>query len=165
MKKLIIAIVLMFTPFVGHAEWNNHFKQSHHEQRHNNSYFWKDVEHRQHKQASRIQRGIKKGQLTRREAKQLHREQKHVAKQIRHLRRDNHLSRHDKREVVEHLDYVSGKIRNLKHNQHYAHRDHYSHKKQSRHVYSNDNNRNDYGKNRFLSWANDDVSAGVYFRF
>jgi len=155
----------MLIPFVSHAEWSGHSKHRNHEHKHNNSYFWQDIEHRQYKQDSRIERGIEKGQLTRREAKKLHREQRHVAKQIKHLKRHNHISRSDKREVVEHLDYVSQKIRALKHNQHYAHRDSHNHKKQQRHTYSNDKRRDYYGNNRMLSWANDVASAGLYFRF
>jgi len=164
MKKLTLIIVLMLIPFTSHAEWKGHSKHRNHEHRHNSSYFWQDVEHRQYKQESRIERGINKGQLTRREAKQLHREQKHVAKQIRHLKRHNYISHRDKREVKEHLDYVSQKIRALKHNQHYVHRDNYNHKKQQRRVHSN-NNRDYYGNNNMLSWANDVASAGIYFRF
>jgi len=165
MKMLTMVVVLMFTPFVSHAEWNNHYKHDNHERGRNNSSFWQNVEHRQFRQETRIERGIKKGQLTRREARKLHREQKHVAKQIRHLRRHKYLNKRDRREVVEHLDYVSEKIRALKHNRHYAKQHNHGRRKQNRHVYSNDNNRNYYGNNSLLSWANNDSSAGIYFRF
>jgi len=161
MKMLTIVMVLMFTPFVSHAEWNNHFKHNNHERKHNNSFFWQDVERRQYRQESRIDKGIEKGQLTRREVRKLHKEQKHVAKQIRHIRRDNRLSRGDRREVMEHLDYVSDKIRSLKHNQRYAHRK--NHNKKVNQGYSN--NRNSYRNDRYLSWANNASSAGIYFRF
>lgn len=158
MKMLTIVIALMFTPFVAHAEWNNHFKHRDHERRQNHSPFWRDVEQRQNRQASRIERGIDKGQLTRREVRKLRREQKHVAKQLRYLRRHNYLSRRDKRDVMEHLDYVSNKIRSMKHNERYAQRGKYN--KHNRHVHV-DNNRHD----RYLSWANNASSAGIYFRF
>jgi len=165
MKMLTIAIILMLVPFASHAERNSHFKHRKHEQQQNNSYFWQDIERRQYKQQGRIERGIHKGQLTRREAKKLYREQKHVAKQIRHFQRHNHLSRRDKREVMEHLDYVSDKIRTLKHNQYYVHRDQYKHKKSARHVHANNNDRNYYRNDRYVSWVNDDLQAGIYFRF
>jgi len=165
MKMLTIAIILMLVPFASHAERNSHFKHRKHEQQQNNSYFWKNVDRRQYKQEGRIERGINKGQLTRREAKKLHKEQKHVAKQIRHFQRHNHLSRRDKREVMEHLDYVSDKIRILKHNQHYVHRNQYKHKKSTRHVHSNNNDRNYYRNDRYVSWVNNDLQAGLYFRF
>jgi len=155
----------MLVPFASHAERNSHFKHRKHEQQQNNSYFWKNVDRRQYKQEGRIERGIKKGQLTRRETKKLHREQKHVAKQIRHFQRHNHLSRRDKREVMEHLDYVSDKIRTLKHNQHYVHRNQYKHKKSARRVQSNNYDRNYYRNDRQVSWVNNDLQAGLYFRF
>jgi len=165
MNKLTLLMVLMLIPFAGHADWKNHYKYRNNEPRHNNSYFWQDVENRQYKQERRIKKGIERGQLTRREVKKLHREQKHVAKQIRHLQRYNYLNRRDKREVMEHLDYVSDKIRTLNHNQHYVHREQYRHKTAVRHGYSNNNDRNYYRNDRYVSWINDDLQAGIYFRF
>lgn len=153
MNKVTLIMVLMLIPFAGHAEWNGHSKHRNNEQRHNNSYFWQDVERRQYKQQSRIDRGIDKGQLTRREIKKLRREQKHVAKQIRHMKRHNYLSRRAKSEVMERLDFVSEKIRALKHNEYYVRRGRFS-----------NDNRN-YRADRYLSWANNDSSAGIYFRF
>lgn len=61
----------MVIPFAGHAEWKGHSKHRNNEQRHNNSYFWQDVEHRQYRQQARIDRGIEQGQLTRREIKKI----------------------------------------------------------------------------------------------
>ena len=151
----------MIIPFTSQAERSHHFKHRHTEQKHNNSYFWQDVERRQHKQERRIERGVDKGQLTRREAKKLHREQRHVAKQIRRLARYNYISRQDKRDVMEHLDYVSEKIRILKHNQNYVHRKAYRYEKSTRHIGSNHRDRND----RYVSFMNEDLRAGIYFRF
>ncbi len=150
----------MFTPFASYAERNDHFKHRDHEQQRNNiSYFWRDVAQRQENQNYRIERGIQKGQLTRREVKKLFREQRRAARQIRHYKRYNFLSHRDKREVMECLNYVSDKIRALKHNKYYAYRGEYKHKKQR---YSNNRN---YGNERYLSWVDNDVSAGIYFRF
>jgi len=160
MKMLTIAIILMLVPFASHAERNNHFKHRKHEQQQNNSYFWQNVDRRQDKQRSRIERGIKKGQLTRREIKKLRREQKHIAKQVRHMKRHNHLSPGDRREVIEHLDYASNKIRNLKHNQYYIQRD--NNMRHGHGQYTHLNNRA-YINDRYVSWANN--SAGIYFRF
>lgn len=163
MKMLSLIVVLMLVPFVSHAEWNNHFKHRNHEHKHNNSYFWQGIEHRQYRQKSRIDRGIDKGQLTRREIKKLRREQKHVAKQVRHMKRHHHLSRRDKREVMEHLDFVSDKIRTLKHNNHYARKNRRNN--HNHNIYSHVNDHRTYRNDRYLSWANNDASAGVYFRF
>lgn len=163
MNKFTLIMVLMLIPFASHAEWSGHSKHRNHEHRHNNSYFWQDVEHRQYRQQSRIDRGIDKGQLTRREIKKLRREQKHIAKQVRNMKRHNYLNKRDKREVMEHLDFVSDKIRTLKHNKHYARRNRSSHDGHNQHVYSNENR--NYRSDRYLSWANSDSSAGIYFRF
>lgn len=164
MKMLTTLMVLMIIPFTSHAEWNNHFRhQSHHQER-NSSYFWQDIDHRLNRQDARIERGIEQGQLTRREIRKLKREQRHVAKQVRHLKRHDYLSHDDKREVSEHLGYVSNKIRKLKHNEHYVHRErnHYSHNSRA---HRNDRYSNFYRNDRHLSWANNNSSVGLYFRF
>ncbi len=151
-------MVLIFTPLVSHAQWNNHSRHRGHHQEHNNSYFWQDVERRLDRQESRISRGIDKGQLTHREMKKLKREQRHVAKQARHLKRHDYLSRSDKREMMEHLDYVGHKIKSLKHNGNHMHRE------RNRHRYTN-RQRNYYRNDPVLSWANNNSSVGLYFRF
>ena len=159
MKMLALIIVLVFTPLVSHAEWGNHSRHNNYSSRNHNNYFWQDVQQRQHKQSSHINRGIDKGQLTRREIRNVKKEQKHVAKQIRHYKRHNHLSYHDKRIITNHLNHVSGQIRNLKHNDRYARNRHHH---QS---HANYNHRNSYRRNNYLSWTNAGSSAGIYFRF
>lgn len=86
-----------------------------------------------------------------------------MAKQLRHMKRRNYLSRRDKRDVMEHLDFVSEKIRALKHNKYYARRGRFSNDRHNQRVYSNGNRH--YRPDRYLSWANNDSSAGIYFRF
>ncbi len=163
MKMFTLIVILMLTPFASYAERNEHFKHRSHEQQQNdNLYFWQKVDQRQYNQDYRIERGIQTGQLTRREARKLFREQKRAARQIRYYKRYNFLNYRDKREVMECLDYVSDKIRDLKHNQYYAYRDEYKHKKHYKQRYSNNRN---YGDERYLSWVDRDVSAGIYFRF
>lgn len=165
MKILALVIVLVFTPLVSHAEWGNHSRHNNYSSRNHNDYFWQDIQQRQHRQASRIDKGINRGQLTRREIRKLKKEQKHITKQIRHYKRHNQLSYRDKRKVNEHLDYVSGQIRNLKHNDRYA-RNRHQHNSGQHRTRTNHNDRRSYNRsNNYLSWANTGSSAGFYFRF
>lgn len=163
MKKLAMIIVLIGVAFGCQAKSRDHFRHGYyeHEQGYNNSTFWNEVSERCDRQSYRIAKGIDKGQLTRREAKKLRREQKHVAKQIRHFKRHQYISFKNKRNVMEHLDYLSEKIRSLKHNDRYEYHNHKSsHQEYGRrsHGYNNWNN-------RIFSTANSDYSAGIYFRF
>lgn len=170
MKMLVVATILLLSPFASNAEWKSHFKHRHNEHRHNNSSFWQGVEDRQYQQMSRIERGVGRGQLTRRELKKLKREQKHIAKQVKHMKRHNYLSERDKGEVLEHLDYVSNKIRSLKHNEHYtrrnshsAHRSNHSGRGHKQYIHSS--NSRVYRNDRYLTWANDDSALGLFLRF
>jgi hypothetical protein len=166
MKMLALAILLMSFPWASHAEGWKHSKHRDHYQRgHNNSYFWQDVQQRQHRQDLRIEKGIHKGQLTHREVKKLRREQKHIAKQIRHMSRHHYISRADKRSVFEHLDYVSKKIRILKHNDRYAHKGRYNHRKHKHNYQSYTDNQSYYTNDNMLTKANTNYSTDFYFRF
>jgi hypothetical protein len=79
------------------------------------------------------------------------------------MQRHNYLSRADKREVMEHLDYASAKIRTLKHNRRKAHKRNYNNHDHGR--YAHDYNNRNYGRNDKALWANNGGSAGIYFRF
>ena len=157
MKMLALAILLISFPWVGHAKgWGN----SHHDSHNHQGYgFWQNVEKRSYRQHRRIDKGIEKGQLTRREAKALAREQKHIAKQIKHYKRHRYMSYANKKSVIRHMDHYSDQIAHLKHNNRYVRRDRHNH-----HEYRHHNN-NDYRNDRRLSWVSDDYSAGLYFRF
>ena len=166
MKMLVLICVLFATPFVSYAERGDYSRHNkHNSNRQNNSYFWQDVQQRQHKQASRIQRGIAKGQLTRREIKKLKREQKNVAKQIRRYKRHNRLSYQDRHALIERMDHVSDRIIGLKHNDRYVqnrkHKQGYSNYRAPVKV----NHRNYVSRDNHLSWVNNGSSAGFYFRF
>ncbi len=163
MKMLALAIILMSFPWASHAEEWEH--SEHRDRGYNNSYFWQDVQRRQHRQDSRIERGVHKGQLTHREVKKLRREQRRVAKQIRHISRRHYLSHADKRCVMEYLDYVSEKIRILKHNDRYAHRGRYDDREYKHNYQSYTDNQSYYTNDNMLTRANTDYSAGFYFRF
>ena len=71
------------------------------------------------RQQSRIRQGIKSGELTRQEAKQLRQQQRKIAKLARKFNRDGYLSRHEKRKLEKKQDKASKRIYRLKHNDQY----------------------------------------------
>ena len=157
MKMLALAILLMSFPWAGHAKGRGN---DNHESHYHQGYgFWQDVEKRRYKQQMRIDKGIEKGLLTRREIKVLAREQRHVAKQIKHYSRHRYMSYANKKSVMRHMDQYSDQIAHLKHNNRYVRRDRHNHRSYRHH------NNNDYRDDGRLSWVNNDYSAGLYFRF
>ena len=160
MKMLALAIILLSFPLVGQSKNWNHSKHNH-GYSDDQSSFWENVERRQYRQHERIDRGVEEGRLTRREAKKLRREEKHVRKQIKHFkRRHRHVDYAGKRDITEHLDFLSNRIRVLKHNDHYSRRARHNHQKYTHYDRSyNDRNR------RQASWQNNEYSTGFYFRF
>lgn len=128
MKKLALVIVLMFLPWLTFAQgwdYNKHGKNNGHE--HYNYSFWQDVKRCRQDIHWRIDEGIQNGQLTNWEIRQIKREQRHIAKQIRHFRHHRYLSHADERSILKHLDHVSEKIRYLKNNNQYVHNSHHNH--------------------------------------
>ena len=76
---------------------------------------WKtDVGDRLDRQHSRIEHGIDSGKLTRKEAKALKRETRHL---YREFREDGHLTKRELRQLDRRLDRASERIWDLKHNQ------------------------------------------------
>lgn len=80
------------------------------------------VEQRLDRQHARIKHGIRNGELTRREAKRLRRQQRHIAKMERRFTRDGHLDGHERRTLRRELDAASDRIYRLKHNDRHRHR-------------------------------------------
>lgn len=160
MKRVIWVSVLLVIPLMSQAGWKSHRKDNHfhgHEQHY--SKFWDDIARRQHRQSARIERSVKKGLLSHRELKKLHREQKHIAKQIRHLKRHNYISQVDKSNMVEHLDYLSMRISKLNRNDQYAYSKRVSEYNHTDYV---DYRRRD---TRVITRSYDNYSGGLYFRF
>jgi len=158
MKTLALAILLISFPWVGHASgWGNYNHEKHHH-RHDSSSFWLDVEERRYKQHMRVDRGMENGQLTRREIRKLAREQKYVARQIKHFKRHRHMSYANKKSIMRHLDHYSEQIAHLKHNDRYVRKDSHNHQSYNHH------NKSYYKNDRGLSWASNDFSSGFYFR-
>lgn len=79
-------------------------------------------EQRIDRQHDRIRHGIRNGELTRKEAKKLRRENRHIAKLERKFTRDGRLDRNERRTLRRELDQASRKIRKLKHNDRYRDR-------------------------------------------
>ena len=157
MKMLTLAILLLSFPLLSNARDGRYYDHDYHGQ--DDSHFWKMVEKRQHKQHRRIDRGIEHGQLTPREVKRLERRQQCLADEIRHLRHHDYINYSNRRRIVDQLDHVSRKIHKLKHNRrnvHYVNNHHFDryYKRQP-----------EYRNNRDLSLAENNYSAGLYFRF
>lgn len=83
------------------------------------------IEQRMDRQHGRIEHGIRNGELTRKEARRLRKQQRHIAKMERKFTRDGHLDRYERRTLHRELDAVSDRIYRLKHNDH--RRDHHRH--------------------------------------
>ena len=72
---------------------------------------------RQDNQARRIRKGIKKGQLVRREIRRLREEQRHIDSELAYFKRDGRLNRHERSKLHHMLDIADNNIRNKRHNQ------------------------------------------------
>ncbi len=179
MKMLTLALLLISFSGLSQARSEDHNRHND-RSRYSNGYFWQNVERRQHNQYSRVNHGVERGQLTRREIKQLKRERKHLTKSIRRNRRHNNLSHSNKRNILRRLDHYSDQIYNLKQNNYYArsHRQQYArhgnyrypkhnnrYSEHGRLSYSSRNNHKYYRNNGFLSHSNNNFSSGFYFRF
>ncbi len=161
MKMLVLAILLMSFPWVSQAKGSGHSNHDrHYYHGHDNSSFWQDIEERRYRQHSRIDRGIEKGLLTKREIRELAREQRLVAKQIKHFKHHRNVNYSNKKSILSHMDQYSDQIAHLKHNNRYVRRDRHNHR-----AYSHHNNKNYYRNDNRFSWANNDYSPGFYFRF
>lgn len=76
-------------------------------------------EQRLDRQHGRIKQGIRSGELTRKEAKRLRKQHRHIAKLERHFSRDGHLDRYERRTLRRELDDADARIARLKHNDRY----------------------------------------------
>lgn len=84
---------------------------------------------RQHK---RIKQGVRSGELTKKEAKKLRQQHRHIKKLNRKFAQDGHLNRYERKTLRRELDLASKRIYRLKHNDraridddfHHGHGDH-----------------------------------------
>ena len=72
--------------------------------------------HRQVKQNKRIFHGAKSGQLTRREARRLHREQRHIQRTKRRMKRDGVITPRERRRLNRKQNRANRHIYRAKHN-------------------------------------------------
>ena len=77
------------------------------------------VDRRQTNQWRRINDGIENGELSRREAKRLFRNQKRLARMERRFERDGYYSPRERRKMERALDRASHRIKRAKNNDHY----------------------------------------------
>ncbi len=81
-----------------------------------NAFAVGSVTQRQVRQQQRIEQGVKKGNITRSELKQLKKEQLKISKNIKTAKRDRHITRHEARHI-DHLQNRAGhNIYRYKHN-------------------------------------------------
>ncbi len=82
-------------------------------------YRYSRIEHRLDRQHYRIKDGVRSGELTRKEARRLRKQQRHIAKMERRFSRDGHLDRQERRTLRRELDDASDRIYRYKHNDRY----------------------------------------------
>ena len=86
-------------------------------------------------QHKRIRKGIGSGELTRKEAKRLQKQQRFVVGLTYRFMRDGYLSRYEFRELKDALERASTRIYNLKHNNRNRYTKHNRHTKQNANRY------------------------------
>lgn len=89
---------------------------------HDDRYEGNRFEQRLDRQHLRIKQGVRSGELTRKEARRLRKQQRHIARLESRFLRDGYLNRHERRTLRRKLDAASDRIYRLKHNDRY--RDH-----------------------------------------
>lgn len=90
---------------------------------------WNKFDHRLDRQDMRIENGIESGELTRKEARRLRKQQRRIARLKRDFRRDGHLTRKERRTLKNELSRASKRIYRLKHNDRYRKSRHRHHRK------------------------------------
>ena len=86
---------------------------------HYDGYYDNRFEQRQDRQHRRIQKGIRSGELTRKEAQRLRKQQRRIEKMADRFTYDGYLDRRERRELKRRLNAASDRIYRLKHNDRY----------------------------------------------
>ena len=76
-------------------------------------------EQRIDRQHRRIEQGVRSGDLTRKEAKRLRKQLRHIVRLEHRYTRDGHLDRHERRKLQHKLNVASNRIYRLRHNDRY----------------------------------------------
>ncbi len=127
MKSYTPILLLPFLALISNAGLANHRHDGY-------SKFDQRIE-RQHK---RIRNGVRAGELTKREAKKLRTQHRHIKKLNKQFNKDGRLNRYERRTLQRELDLASNRIYRLKHNGRYRGADsHHRHdrKKHKGHAY------------------------------
>lgn len=114
MNKLMIVSLafasgLSITAMPVFAEGGAHHRRTHVQQRD------PGVNHRQHHQTHRIQQGVRSGELTRAEARDLNHQRRELRQQERAYKADGQLTRAERRDLHQDLNALSKDIYNEKH--------------------------------------------------
>ncbi len=86
---------------------------------HDDRYDGNRFEQRLDRQHLRIKQGVRSGELTRKEAKRLRKQQRRITRLESRFMRDGHLTRHERRTLRRELDAASDRIYRFKHNDRY----------------------------------------------
>lgn len=73
------------------------------------------INHRQNHQADRIRQGVRSGELTRAEAKDLREDRRDIRKQEREYKSDGHLSKAERKDLHQDMNALSKDIHAAKH--------------------------------------------------
>lgn len=79
------------------------------------------MEQRMEKQHYRIRDGIDRGELTRKEAKRLRKQQRHIIRLTHKFMNDGYMDRYEFRELRDELNRAGKRIYRLKHNDRFRH--------------------------------------------
>lgn len=112
-KRLIISLAVLSTvsmtalPVL--AQDATH--PAHHSMKHTDP----SLNHRQDKQSERIRQGVRSGELTRAEAKDLREDRREIRKEERAYKSDGHLSKAERRDLHHDMNDLSKDIHSAKH--------------------------------------------------
>lgn len=87
-----------------------------HDRRH---HAQQNINQRQDRQHRRIRQGVRSGELVRKEAQRLRKQQRHIADLERNFRADGRFNKKERQIIVSKLDNASERIYKLKHNDRY----------------------------------------------
>lgn len=84
------------------------------------------------RQQKRIKKGVRHGELTKRESHKLRKQHRHIKKLNRLFKKDGHLTRFERQTLKRELNLASQRINQLKHNDRYRDNDFHDHRPSKR---------------------------------
>ena len=112
-KRLIISLAVLSTVSMTAlpAFAQDSVRQGHPTMKHRDP----GVNHRQHRQGDRIQQGVRSGELTRAEAKDLREDRRDIRQEEREYKSDGHLSKAERQDLHQDMNALSKDIHSEKH--------------------------------------------------